>query len=40
VGDRVVFMDAGRIVETGAPSEILAKPTEQRTRDFIAAVLS
>lgn len=40
VGDRVVFMDAGRIVETGTPAEILAKPTEQRTKDFIAAVLS
>ncbi|WP_281374645.1 amino acid ABC transporter ATP-binding protein [Aureimonas mangrovi] len=40
VADRVIFMDAGRIVETGAPSAILVQPREQRTRDFIAAVLS
>ncbi|MFD2238044.1 amino acid ABC transporter ATP-binding protein [Aureimonas populi] len=40
VADRVVFMDAGRIVETGTPGEVLGHPTEQRTRDFIAAVLS
>lgn len=40
VADRVVFMDGGRIVETGAPSQVLGNPTEQRTKDFIAAVLS
>lgn len=40
VADRVVFMDGGRIVETGAPKQVLGDPTEQRTREFIAAVLS
>lgn len=40
VADRVVFMDAGRIVETGSPDTLLTNPTQQRTRDFIAAVLS
>jgi polar amino acid transport system ATP-binding protein len=40
VADRVIFMDEGRIVETGLPSSILVQPKEQRTRDFIAAVLS
>ena len=40
VADRVIFMDGGRIVETGAPDQVLGEPSEQRTRDFIAAVLS
>ncbi|TKT75088.1 amino acid ABC transporter ATP-binding protein [Aquamicrobium sp. LC103] len=40
VADRVIFMDAGRIVETGTPEELLSRPSEQRTKDFIAAVLS
>jgi polar amino acid transport system ATP-binding protein len=39
VADRVVFMDDGRIVEAGAPQDILSRPKHQRTRDFIAAVL-
>ncbi|MDJ1158037.1 amino acid ABC transporter ATP-binding protein [Chelatococcus sp. SYSU_G07232] len=40
VANRVVFMDRGRIVEVGPPREVLVDPREQRTRDFIAAVLS
>jgi polar amino acid transport system ATP-binding protein len=39
VGDRVVFMDKGRIVEEGPPEQVLSRPVEQRTKDFIAAVL-
>ena len=39
VADRVVFMDAGKIVETGTPAEIFESPKEQRTRDFLNAVL-
>jgi len=39
VADRVVFMDAGQIVETGTPKEIFDSPREQRTRDFLNAVL-
>jgi polar amino acid transport system ATP-binding protein len=39
VASEVVFMDRGAIVERGAPGEILARPQQQRTRDFIAAVL-
>ena len=39
VADRVVFMDEGRVVETGTPSEIFESPREQRTRDFLNAVL-
>jgi polar amino acid transport system ATP-binding protein len=40
VAHRVVFMDRGAVVETGPPQEILVKPQQARTRDFIAAVLS
>jgi polar amino acid transport system ATP-binding protein len=39
VANRVVFMDRGRIVEQGTPDQVLGAPSEQRTRDFIAAVL-
>jgi polar amino acid transport system ATP-binding protein len=35
VGDRVVFMDHGRIVEQGAPAEVLDRPREERTRRFL-----
>ena len=40
VADRVVFMDGGRIVESGTPTEIFDKPAEARTRNFLNAVLS
>lgn len=39
VADRVVFMDEGQIVETGTPTELFESPKEQRTRDFLNAVL-
>jgi polar amino acid transport system ATP-binding protein len=39
VGDRLVFMDAGVIVETGEPREMLANPRHERTRAFLAKVL-
>jgi ABC-type polar amino acid transport system ATPase subunit len=35
VGDEVVFMDEGRIVEQGAPDEVLDRPREERTRRFL-----
>jgi polar amino acid transport system ATP-binding protein len=35
VGDRVVFMDEGRIVEEGPPSEVLDNPREERTKRFL-----
>ena len=35
VGDRVVFMDNGKIVEQGAPLEVLDRPKEERTRKFL-----
>jgi len=36
--DRIVFMDAGRIVEQGPPEEILSRPQEERTRQFLRLV--
>ena len=39
VGDTVVFMDDGVVVETGAPREVFANPREQRTQDFLSKML-
>ena len=37
--DRIVFMDAGRIVEQGPPEQVLDAPQHERTRAFLAKVL-
>jgi polar amino acid transport system ATP-binding protein len=39
VADTVVFMDDGRIVEQGAPGDVLDKPSNERTRAFLSKVL-
>ncbi len=39
VGDTVVFMDGGVVVEAGKPGEILANPQHERTRAFLSKVL-
>jgi len=39
VGDRIVFMDAGQIVEQGPPSSVLDEPREERTKRFLGLVL-
>ncbi len=38
VADRVVFMDNGRVVEQGPPSEVIDAPKEERTRRFLNMV--
>ncbi len=38
VADRVVFMDEGRVVEQGPPSEVIDNPREERTRRFLRMV--
>lgn len=38
VADRVVFMDAGAIVEEGAPAQIFDSPVNERTRRFLSLV--
>jgi ABC-type polar amino acid transport system ATPase subunit len=35
VGDRLLFMDEGRIVEQGVPAEVLDHPQEERTKRFL-----
>jgi ABC-type polar amino acid transport system ATPase subunit len=40
VGDRVVFMDDGRIVEQGVPVDVLDRPKEERTRRFLRRSLA
>jgi polar amino acid transport system ATP-binding protein len=37
--DRICFFDGGRIVEEGSPEEILHRPREERTREFLRAVM-
>ena len=39
VGDSLVFMDGGVVVEAGPPREILANPRHERTRTFLSKVL-
>lgn len=40
VADRVVFMNEGKIVESGRPENIFDSPKENRTREFLNAVLT
>ena len=39
VGNRVLFMDDGRIVEEGSPAQIFGNPQNPRLRDFLSKVL-
>jgi ABC-type polar amino acid transport system ATPase subunit len=39
VGDQVVFMDGGVIVEQGDPKQVLDNPREERTKQFLGLVL-
>jgi polar amino acid transport system ATP-binding protein len=39
VASKVVFMDAGRVIEEGAPNEVLERPREERTRSFLGRIL-
>jgi polar amino acid transport system ATP-binding protein len=39
VGDRVLFMDEGLVVEEGTPKEIFENPQNPRTQDFLRKVL-
>jgi ABC-type polar amino acid transport system ATPase subunit len=38
VADRIVFMADGRIVEEGTPEEVLERPREARTQQFLKLV--
>jgi len=39
VGDSLVFMDGGVVVESGPPREVIAEPKHERTKSFLAKVL-
>ena len=39
VGDHLIFMDEGRIVEEGVPRDVLDRPKEERTRRFLRRTL-
>jgi polar amino acid transport system ATP-binding protein len=39
VGDTLLFMDAGVVVEAGTPRDLLANPQHERTKSFLAHVL-
>ena len=40
VADRVIFMDAGEVVEIGTPDQLFGAPKQERTRNFLSAVLN
>ncbi len=40
VANRVYFMDGGRIIEQGTPSEVFDRPQSSRTKDFLSHILS
>jgi polar amino acid transport system ATP-binding protein len=39
VADQVVFLDGGRVRESGPPAQVLGDPTEPRTRQFLARII-
>jgi glutamine transport system ATP-binding protein len=39
VGDRVLFVDGGRIVEEGTPDAVFNHPQEERTQNFLSKIL-
>lgn len=39
VADRVVFMDAGRIVEKGQPESFFANPRQDRSKAFLTQIM-
>jgi ABC-type polar amino acid transport system ATPase subunit len=39
VADRVLFLDEGRLLESGSPAEVFEQPRHERTRQFLSRVL-
>ncbi|MFB5675734.1 amino acid ABC transporter ATP-binding protein [Paenibacillus terreus] len=39
VGDRIIFVDNGKIIEQGTPDQVFGNPSHARTKDFLAKVL-
>ena len=38
VGDRVLFVDEGRIIEEGTPKDIFENPQQERTKLFLSKI--
>jgi glutamate transport system ATP-binding protein len=38
--DRVIYMDHGRVVETGTPDDFFTAPKTDRARDFLSKILT
>jgi cystine transport system ATP-binding protein len=39
VADQVLFIEAGVVLESGPPSQVLGEPSEARTRQFLQRIL-
>ena len=39
VGDRVIFMDGGRIIEQGTPEKMFEHPENDRLKEFLGKIL-
>jgi polar amino acid transport system ATP-binding protein len=39
VGDQLIFMDGGVVVEQGPPREVIGNPQQERTKAFLSKVL-
>ena len=39
VGDRVIFLDSGRIIEQGAPHDVFERPQNPRLKEFLGKIL-
>lgn len=39
VGDRICFLEEGRIIEEGPPSQVLSDPVDARTRRFLQRII-
>ncbi len=40
VGDRVIFMDGGKLIEENSPEEFFNNPRSERTKEFLSKILS
>jgi polar amino acid transport system ATP-binding protein len=40
VADKVCFLDAGRLLESGPPTQVLENPVEPRTREFLSRIIT
>ncbi len=38
IGQQVIFLDGGHIVERGTPDEVFSHPTQAETRNFVATL--